>query len=182
MNLPRAPQRTTPGFAFSMVERALMDCFGKRSFGRTEMSEVLGFFFGNGPPQCVYCGSSVVARWDHVVPVSKGGEAVLGNMVLSCASCDDSKRDVPYEEWMVSNVPSSPNSRGIPDVQARIARVEAYVRHFGYAVLPLDERLNKSEMERLVKIRTTLQDSRREIDSLIEEYRARIQGERAFGS
>ena len=174
MTLPRAPQRTTPGFAFSMVERALRDCLGKRKFVRTDMDEVLSYLYRDNAPECVYCGSSVVARWDHVVPVNEGGEAVLGNMVPSCARCDDSKGSRPYHEWMVSDVPSSPNSRGVSDVKKRLRRVEAYVQHFGYITLPLDKRLSSREFDRLEKIRARLQALRQEVDSLISDYRAGV--------
>jgi len=44
MKLPRTPQRTTPGFAFSMVERCLRDGLGRRKFGAPEQQEVLNFF------------------------------------------------------------------------------------------------------------------------------------------
>ena len=70
-------------------------------------------FFGKNPPECVFCGNREVKRWDHLVPVMKGGETVLGNMVPACARCDDSKQAFPFEEWMVSDAKWSPKSRGV---------------------------------------------------------------------
>ena len=173
MNLPRVPQRTTPGFAFSMVERALNDCLGRRQFGKPEQAEVLALFFGTGEPECVYCGSPEIWRWDHVVPVMQGGEAVLGNMVPSCPRCDDSKRDLPFEEWMVSDARWSPATRQVPDVQQRAERISEYVQHFGYAPRTLEQRLDEAEWSRVAQIRYTLQLARQEMDSLIADYRAR---------
>jgi 5-methylcytosine-specific restriction endonuclease McrA len=61
---------------------------------------------------CVYCGvrvsqarkaketSSEPERFDHIVPVSKRGRSVVGNIVLACASCDDSRQDQPWEAWI----------------------------------------------------------------------------------
>jgi hypothetical protein len=37
MELPRIPQRTTTGFAFSMVERAIKEACGRRELGRAAM-------------------------------------------------------------------------------------------------------------------------------------------------
>lgn len=173
MNLPRVPQRTTPGFAFSMVERALNDCLGRRQFGMPEQAEVLAFFFGTGEPECVYCGSHEIGRWDHVVPVMQGGEAVLGNMVPSCPRCDDSKRDLAFEEWMVSGAQWSPATRQVGDVQQRAERISAYMQHFGYAPRMLEHRLEEDEASRVAQIRSVLHGVRQEMDSVIADYRAR---------
>ena len=102
MILPNMPQRTTPGFAFSIVRRALLDCIADRRLGKTEIAEVLSYF-GDDPPACVYCGATPINRWDHLVPISKGGDTTLGNIVPACSKCDDSKRDLPFKEWVVGN-------------------------------------------------------------------------------
>ena len=39
-------------------------------------------FFDPTPHECIFCGNLDVKRWDHLVPISKGGDTVLGNMVL----------------------------------------------------------------------------------------------------
>lgn len=172
MTLPRAPRRTTPGFAFSIIERSLNACLATRQFGKKEMEEALDFF-GATPSECVFCGSQEFKRWDHLIPVREGGETVLGNIVPACALCDDSKRDRPFEEWMTSDVRGSPQSRGVSDVTQRIERIKAYVRHFGYEVRTLDERLDKQESERLSEIQSRLQQLRKDVDALIGDYRAR---------
>lgn len=174
MKLPLVPERTTPGFAFSNVMRALNDCLGARRFGQGEMQQVLGFFQMT-EPECVYCGSPDVRRWDHLVAINRGGETVLGNMVPACARCDDSKRNLSYDEWMLSDCKNSLQSRGIPDVAERIQRITAYVQHFGYKVTPLEERLDAHERERLKRIQDQLASLRQEADALIQDYRARTQ-------
>jgi len=136
------------------------------------MAEILAFF-GTDPPECVYCGSTDVKRWDHLVPINKGGETVLGNMVPACARCDDSKRAEPFEEWMISSVKGSPQSRGIADVAQRIERIKAYVRHFGYEIQTLEERLGRQELEMLRNIQSRLQELREDVDTLIGDYRTR---------
>lgn len=172
MKLPRVPSRTTPGFAFSTINRALRECLSRRDFGQQEMAEVLAFF-GTDDPECVFCGSREVRRWDHLVPINGGGETVLGNMVPACARCDDSKRHLPFEEWMISDARHSPKSRDVQGVDQRIARIKAYVQHFGYRVQPQPERLNEQERQRLSEIESMLQKLREEIDALIADYRGR---------
>lgn len=48
---------------------------------------------------CVYCGSDQNLHCDHVVPVSKGGETSLYNLVTACRPCNSSKRDKNLKEW-----------------------------------------------------------------------------------
>jgi hypothetical protein len=172
VELPRAPQRITVGFSFSYIERVLQEGLASRQFGKAEMKRVLDFF-DNDPPQCVYCGSLKVRRWDHLVPVSEGGETRIGNMVPACALCDDSKRHLPFEEWMLSDAWFSPKSRHVPDLGARIEDLKAYVQHFEYAPSKLEERLVEDELARLRTIRAALADVRSDIEGLIGDYRAR---------
>lgn len=41
--------------------------------------------------RCAYCGGPV-ETWDHLVPITLGGETVPGNMVPACRSCNSRKR------------------------------------------------------------------------------------------
>lgn len=172
MTLPLVPQRTTPGFVFSNIERAISDCLGHRQFGASEKAAVIAFF-GDEIAACVFCGDTNVGRWDHLVSINQGGETILGNMVLACAACDDSKQHRPFDVWMRSSAPGSPTSRHVVDVEARIVRIKEYVAHYKYVVEPLDERLDDAERAALVNIRQKLQEARREADALIERYRSR---------
>ena len=172
MKLPQAPERTTPSFAFSAIERALRQCLATRRFGRDEIHQVLDFF-GKDRPECVFCGSRDVKRWDHLVAVKEGGETVLGNMVPACARCDDSKRNLPFEEWMKSGVGGSPTSRGISDVDQRIEQIKGYIQHFGYVPRTLEQRLDEREQGRLRNIRSRLQEVRQDTEKLIQDYRER---------
>jgi len=47
---------------------------------------------------CVYCGSNKNFELDHIVPLTKGGNCMFNNFVLSCDKCNRSKsgRDVFY--------------------------------------------------------------------------------------
>jgi hypothetical protein len=173
MPLPKVPERTRPSFVFSLLERSLQDCLGKRKFGKHEIGLYLNFF-EQAVPECAYCGSIAVQRWDHIVPLLKGGETVLGNMVLACAQCDDTKRDLSLEEWMGHTAPWSLRGRGIQNIEQRLARIQDYIVHFGYLSRPLKERLTASEQERLMTIRATAQSLRLDIEALINEHSLHI--------
>lgn len=172
MALPKVPGRTTPGFAFSILNRALRECLGRRQFGNAEIQHVLAFF-GNNPPRCAFCGDDDVKRWDHLVPIKNGGETVLGNMVPACATCDDSKRDLPWDQWIISDSENSPRRRGTRDTRRRSQRIGVYIREFGYSVDDINDRLSKPESRRYDAILATLEELRGEVDSLISDYRSR---------
>jgi 5-methylcytosine-specific restriction endonuclease McrA len=48
---------------------------------------------------CAYCGTQGDLQVEHVIPISKGGEHHLGNIVPACATCNYSKRSAPVEQW-----------------------------------------------------------------------------------
>ena len=166
MPLPRAPQRITVGFAFSFVDRAIQEGLANRRFGQPEIAAVIEYF-GTDPPQCAYCGDEDVRRWDHLVAVKWCGDTVLGNMVPACSRCDDSKRDMPYEEWMLSGARHSPKSRGVPDVEQRVARLRAYAEKYQYSPRSREERLVAADVEELMRLRHKLGGMRKEIEQFL---------------
>ena len=48
---------------------------------------------------CVYCNSIKSLSLDHIIPVSKGGDTTLNNMVLACRSCNSSKSNKDVFVW-----------------------------------------------------------------------------------
>jgi 5-methylcytosine-specific restriction endonuclease McrA len=65
---------------------------------------------------CAYCGASGDLEVEHVVPISKGGEHHLGNIVPACHRCNSSKLSKDawswykaqpfYEDWRWHNIKS----------------------------------------------------------------------------
>lgn len=51
---------------------------------------------------CAYCGASGDLQIEHVVPISKGGEHHLGNIVPACQSCNFSKGKADALTWYQS--------------------------------------------------------------------------------
>jgi 5-methylcytosine-specific restriction endonuclease McrA len=53
--------------------------------------------------QCNWCSVDVGDKFhvDHVIPVSRGGSNLIGNIVITCPSCNMSKGNkLPYTEWI----------------------------------------------------------------------------------
>ncbi len=53
--------------------------------------------------RCAYC-SKEATTWDHIIPITKGGETEPGNIVPACASCNSSKKDRDVDEWIRGRV------------------------------------------------------------------------------
>ena len=52
---------------------------------------------------CAYCGSKKNLEQEHVIPVSKGGNYTVNNIVPACKSCNASKNNRPLEKWYVAH-------------------------------------------------------------------------------
>ena len=52
---------------------------------------------------CHYCGEYVsenLRTADHMTPLSKGGAHSASNLTMACFSCNSSKSDMEYEEFI----------------------------------------------------------------------------------
>lgn len=49
--------------------------------------------------KCAYCGSKRKLTQDHFIPLSRGGEYSINNIVPVCLSCNSSKLDNNFFEW-----------------------------------------------------------------------------------
>lgn len=58
---------------------------------------------------CVWCGSDENIEFDHVTPVSKGGESIASNLQLLCRSCNRKKRtrDAAQSEQLATQIQGS---------------------------------------------------------------------------
>lgn len=49
--------------------------------------------------KCAYCGSEGNLQQEHFVPVSKGGEYTITNIIPACENCNYNKRDKDFFTW-----------------------------------------------------------------------------------
>jgi 5-methylcytosine-specific restriction endonuclease McrA len=49
--------------------------------------------------KCAYCGKEKKLEQDHFIPLSKGGEYTINNIVPTCRSCNSSKGTKDFFEW-----------------------------------------------------------------------------------
>lgn len=52
---------------------------------------------------CFYCDSNDYIQIDHVVPISRGGQHSIGNLVAACRKCNTSKNNKFLTEWKLNS-------------------------------------------------------------------------------
>jgi 5-methylcytosine-specific restriction endonuclease McrA len=55
--------------------------------------------------RCAYC-PNIATTWDHLFPVSKGGNTTAHNIVPACRRCNSSKRDKDIWAWLEISRPT----------------------------------------------------------------------------
>lgn len=142
MPLEKLPTKMSAGFGLSMIDRAVKESFADRC-PTAQLSQIRRYFEANGGLSCLYCRQAPATRWDHLHPVSRGGDTVPGNLVPACGSCDDSKQDRDVEDWLAS----ASEKRPPIGEQARIvAEVEAYRTHFQYVPRSFEDKLSPQQL------------------------------------
>lgn len=82
--------------------------------------------------ECVYCGGKT-SEWDHFRPLVRdkrptGYVSEIANLVPACGKCNQSKGASDWRSWMLGSAKLCPASRGIPDLQERVSRLEEFER------------------------------------------------------
>lgn len=49
--------------------------------------------------KCAYCGEELPLQQEHFIPLSKGGEYTIHNIIPACRSCNCSKNNKDFFEW-----------------------------------------------------------------------------------
>lgn len=80
--------------------------------------------------RCVYCGDRHT-EWDHFRPIVTGQKPTgyiteIANLVPSCGKCNQSKGKSDWQAWMRSSARLSPTTRGVKDIEERVARLVAF--------------------------------------------------------
>ncbi len=79
---------------------------------------------------CSYCGDKYT-EWDHFRPLIKRKRATgfiseIHNLVPSCPKCNQSKGNSEWREWIVGPAKLSPATRGIKNIDTKIARLSDF--------------------------------------------------------
>jgi len=93
-----------------------------------EALEILGM--NHDSFRCAYCGDTA-SEWDHLRPLvmnkqPTGYISEIHNLVPACGKCNQSKGNKPWAAWMLSTAKLSPKTRGIPDIEQRMQRLQNY--------------------------------------------------------
>lgn len=141
MPLDKLPIKISAGLGLSMIDRSVKEMHARRCT-KAELQNVRLYFQDNGGLKCIYCGSPEASRWDHLHPVSRGGDTVPGNLVPACGRCDDSKQDREIHEWIRGTSPHRPAEAE----QARIqAEIELYRQAFPYEPIEFEAKLTDEQ-------------------------------------
>ena len=85
--------------------------------------------------RCAYCGEEM-ETWYPLNPLVDNEGLLTGyyyeihNLVPTCSKCYHSKGRESWREWIESDVEGSPKTRGIADLDQKIARLEKYEERY----------------------------------------------------
>lgn len=165
--------------------QAIIPCIEPTADELAEALSVLGM--RPGSETCVYCGS-VASDWDHLRPLVRGKRPTgyaneIGNLVPACGRCNQSKGGQDWRDWMNGCASGSPRTRGITDLDQRIAVLE---RFEGWAARPpLDFRSIVGEptwaayWERLEAIESQMHEAQKEALAIKRQIHAELEARRA---
>jgi hypothetical protein len=94
--------------------------------------------------RCAFCGElgsrenrGIVP--DHLVPVTQFGELVLGNTVPACQTCNDSRGEKDWRNFLREKFPER--------AADRTRAIEAYISRHSYVPISPQEALTPSELQ-----------------------------------
>ena len=133
--------------------------------------------------QCSYCGARA-SEWDHLRPLvlnkkPTGYISEIQNLIPACGKCNQSKGNKEWRAWMLSDAKLSPKSKGVSDLNERIARIEAYERWRTPTNVDFQEIVGKDIWEQHWENWKVVQDAMRESQKLAERINAMVANETA---
>jgi hypothetical protein len=112
----------------------------RQTMSKTQWRSVVEEFGG----LCIFCGSAGTVENrgivpDHLVPVTRFGELVLGNTVPACQTCNDSRGEKEWRPFLREAFPG--------DAETQIHLVEQHLAKYDYRPVALEEALSASERQ-----------------------------------
>lgn len=140
------------------VARGLREIVAPRqTMGRVQWEQIREEFGG----RCIFCGQSSTKDNrgivpDHLIPVTRFGELVVGNTVPACQTCNDSRGEKEWRPFLRERFPG--------DAEAQIAKVEQYLVLHPYCPSSPERALSESELRDYTMLLT-------EWDSMLQRAR-----------
>ena len=134
MTIPNRPKRITITQRISSVTNAFVNSvipnIEPSAEEMTRAISILGM--SEDDVRCAYCGDRAT-EWDHLMPLIDGKKPTgyitdIYNLIPACGKCNQSKASKPWLNWIRGSAKLSPSSRGIVDLENRIARILQYER------------------------------------------------------
>ena len=127
---------------------------------------------------CAYCGDPHT-EWDHFFPLIEGKRPTgyiseIHNLVPCCGKCNQSKGNKYWKDWIQSNAKHSPKTRGIPDLQARIEKLEEYEQVFERKKIRFEEIIEQNKWEQYLLEMEALHAQLTKCQSLSKEIKATV--------
>ena len=132
--------------------------------------------------ECVYCGDKVKLTWDHLIPITPRapknksvveiediGHSVYGNLVRACSSCNSSKGNRDFEEWMLSDSKKSPKiKQGEEFAEERLEILKKYREQEGSNCEFQDTKKKLKKLLKTDNLRKEILDIRKNLEKKIK--------------
>ena len=123
------------------VSRGLREIAAPRQSLSKKQWDFLKETFDN---RCVYCGELATKENrgivpDHIIPVTRYGELVIGNAVPACQTCNDSRGDKDWREFLKSKFPLA--------AITHIQKIEAHLSEHPYRPVNPETFFTETELQ-----------------------------------
>lgn len=127
---------------------------------------------------CAYCGDRHT-EWDHLNPLVRdkkptGYISEIHNLVPSCGKCNQSKGNHDWLTWICSDAKKSPKSRGITDLEERIARLKDYEERFAPIRINFEELVGAEDWQDYMCNYDKITEALRIAEDSAERVRAKL--------
>lgn len=128
--------------------------------------------------RCAYCGGEKTT-WDHMRPLvvnhrPTGFISEIANLVPCCGTCNSSKGNQPWRDWMLGNAKHSPTRRRVADVADRVSRLEEYERWRSPIKVDFEAILERDAWERYWSLWENVNCEMRKCQEVAESIRIQI--------
>ncbi len=129
--------------------------------------------------QCSYCGS-LATEWDHLRPLvlnkkPTGYISEIHNLVPACGKCNQSKGNKDWHQWILSDAPLSPKTKGISNLKERIERLEKYENWGNPTNMDFEEIVGKEVWAEHWENWEQVQETMRKAQTIAEQINAKVE-------